>query len=94
MEMKMFNKSKFVLVSLFVLGSASLAFGQSGEEMQSSQYQLNPNAPVPAYAQPGTQPLAFGEASAQMIEGRNVGVNRQNRSWHVVVSPIESFGGY
>jgi hypothetical protein len=85
----MTNKAKSALVAAFVLVSASAALAQSGEEIQNSQYQLNPNAAVPIYSQAAPQQPA-------LIEGRNVSVGRQaapaqhNNS----VDRLRSYGGY
>jgi hypothetical protein len=83
----MINKAKTALVAAFVLGTASAALAQSGEEIQNSQYQLNPNAAVPVYAQNVPQPSA-------LIEGRNVAVQTQAfRGQNVVVDRFQSYGG-
>jgi hypothetical protein len=83
----MINKTKTALVAAFVLGSASAALAQSGEEIQNSQYQLNPNAAVPVYAQSASQPSA-------LIEGRNVAVQTQAfRGQNVVADRFQSYGG-
>jgi hypothetical protein len=86
----MFSKAKTVIAAAFVLGTATAAFAQSGEEFQNSQYQLNPNAAVPIYAQTASQPQA-------LIEGRNVGM-RSNSGSTVAAQPawdrFQGFGGY
>lgn len=86
----MFSKAKTALAAAFVLGTATAAFAQSGEEIQNSQYQLNPNAAVPIYAQTAPQPQA-------LIEGRNVGV-RSTAGNSVAAQPtwdrFQGFGGY
>jgi hypothetical protein len=59
-----------VAAAAFVVGTATAALAQSGAEMQNSEYQLNPRAPVPVYEQQMT-PLPGG-----LWEGRNVGVEQ------------------
>jgi hypothetical protein len=89
----MITKAKTALIAAFVLGSASAALAQAaGEEFQNSQYQLNPAAPVPLYAQQVQQ------APQALIEGRNVAItNRaaqaQDRSAPVEVDRFQSYGG-
>jgi hypothetical protein len=84
----MINKAKTALVAAFVLGSASAAFAQSGEEFQNSQYQLSPNAAVPVYSQTAPQQPA-------LIEGRNVGVRQAAPVQHDnSVDRFRSYGGY
>jgi hypothetical protein len=88
METSMFHKSKITLVAALVLGSASAALAQSsGEEIQNSAYQLNPNAPVPVYAESMRHP-------ATLIEGRNVAVQTVHAPAKPFNGRYESFGGY
>ena len=84
----MINKTKTAFVAAFILGTASAALAQSGEEIQNSQYQLNPNAAVPVYAQNAQQP-------STLIEGRNVAVQTQafRGQQDVVVDRFQSSGG-
>ena len=84
----MTNKAKSALVAAFVLVSASAALAQSGDEIQNSQYQLNPNAAVPLYAQNAPRQSA-------LIEGRNVAVQTQalQGQQDVVVDRFKSYGG-
>lgn len=79
----MFVKSKFALAAALVFGSASLALAQSGEEIQNSAYQLNPNASVPIFADEAPR-------TAALIEGRNVSVQPAAQA----ADPLKSFGGY
>lgn len=82
------TKSKLTLAAALVFGTAAAALAQSGEEIQNSQYQLNPNAPVPVYALAAAQPSG-------LIEGRNVAVRvAQERVANDAGAPIEGFGGY
>jgi hypothetical protein len=97
----MMTKSKIALIAAFVLGTASAAFAQSsGEEIQNSQYQINPNAPVPVYSKPA--PDAGGVAAdhefrgQRLIEGRNVSVRSAPEQFGVpaIEERYPSFGGY
>lgn len=81
----MISKAKTALVAAFVLGTASAALAQSGEEFQNSQYQLNPNAQVPVYTQSAAP-------RAELIEGRNVSVRQPAQERQA--DRLESFGGY
>jgi hypothetical protein len=83
----MFSKTKFTLVAAFVLGTASAALAQSGDKLQGSTYLLNPNAPVPLYAQSVPQ-------SPGLIEGRNVGVRMSSSAVQPAQDRLQSFGGY
>ena len=83
----MFSKTKITLVAVFVLGTASAALAQSGEEIQGSSYQLNPNAAVPLYAHSAPQPSA-------LIEGRNVGERISFSAAQPTQDRLQSFGGY
>jgi hypothetical protein len=88
----MINKAKTALIAAFVLGSASAAFAQAaGEDLQNSQYQLNPAASVPLYAQNAQQPAPV------LIEGRNVSIQNQavqGQQDNTVVDRFKSYGGY
>jgi hypothetical protein len=84
----MFSKTKITLIAAVVLGSASAVLAQSGEEMQNSAYQRNPNAPVPLYAQSVQVPHARA-----LIEGRNVGI-RFVPSAQPIRDRFQGFGGY
>jgi hypothetical protein len=96
----MITKTKTALIAAFVLGTASAAFAQSGEEIQNSPYQLNPNAPVPVYSQAapyvGGYAVEHGFHSQALIEGRNVSV--RNLSTQIggpaIQDRFHSFGGY
>jgi hypothetical protein len=83
------TKSKTALIAAFVLGSVSAALAQSsGEEIQNSAYQLNPNAAVPVYAQ-------SADRQPNLIEGRNVSVRNQAvQVQQDNADRLESFGGY
>jgi hypothetical protein len=84
----MINKSRTALIAAFVLGTASAALAQSGEEIQNSAYQLNPNAAVPVYAQ-------SAERQPVLIEGRNVSVRNQAvQVQQENVDRFKSYGGY
>jgi hypothetical protein len=87
METNMFRKSKFTLVAALVLGSASAALAQSGEELQNSAYLKNPNAPIPLYAQSAQQPTL-------LIEGRNVAVQAAPVAGQAGQDRFKSYGGY
>jgi hypothetical protein len=86
METNMFRKSKFTLVAALVLGSASAALAQSGEELQNSAYLKNPNAPIPLYAQSAQHPT--------LIEGRNVAVQAAPVAGQAGQDRFKSYGGY
>ena len=85
----MFSKTKITLVAAVVLGSASAVLAQSGGEMQSSAYQLNPNAPVPLYAQGVQVPQPRA-----LIEGRNVGVRIAPATSQPIWDRFQGFSGY
>jgi hypothetical protein len=97
----MMTKSKTALIAAFVLGTASAAFAQSsGEEIQNSQYQINPNAPVPVYSQPAPYAGGFAADHAfrgqRLIEGRNVSVRSapEQVGGPAIEERYPSFGGY
>jgi hypothetical protein len=85
----MMTKAKVVIATAFILGSVSAALAQSGEEIQNSQYQLNPNASVPIYAQ-------SVQAPAVLIEGRNVAVRTTQHGVFMskMLELLKSYGGY
>jgi hypothetical protein len=97
----MMTKSKTALIAAFVLGTASAAFAQSGgEEIQNSQYQINPNAQVPVYSQPAPDAAGFAAEHAfrgqTLIEGRNVSVRSapEQVGGPAIEERYPKFGGY
>ena len=67
----MITKTNIALVAAFVLGTASAALAQTADQqLPHSEYQRNPNAPIPQYAE------TYQAPAAQLFEGRNVGIRQ------------------
>jgi hypothetical protein len=69
--------AKITLAAAIALGASAALADDYPSTPEKQAYLRNPNAPVPTYTLPG-QPL---RAPAALIEGRNVGTQKNDGSW-------------